>query len=446
MFKRSAFTSLLRLALAGALCNAAPAFAALSFDLSVATKYAVASHGNNPPPDKIEQYKVVLGEHYLSVSSASESTIYDLASRRRYQIDLATRRYVDYSLFDEAGFRVQELKNRSVLNRALSVAKVDVPAFDPVFDEHELSVASAARKLSDSTEAGATVLAVDGHPLARIPAGGTSIGAGDAAKFERMMRYRFGGHPLVLARLASEKRVPAGFVMHHKQVGHSQTRTYTVSALRQSAPASYDLKPYKPRTAAADELDQLLDKAQANAAPPTAATRQAFETEIAQAFADKRAFDAMLGMSELAFVSGEQMKMPTPEQKVLLNADPQVRAFAAAIRPKGKAEMEAALAKLQELRKLTTHKQHMLALFEANWRAKLGDVRGALPLYASVLRANPALAGAYKDMGDALFLSYDMARAWRSWDAGRRMAPGLGTFKAVNQYEQLLLREHPEFF
>ncbi|MDM5176184.1 hypothetical protein PO883_03130 [Massilia sp. DJPM01] len=446
MFKRSAFISLPRLLLAGALCASAPAFAALSFDLSVATKYKVASHGDNPPPDEVKQYKVLLGERYLSVSSAGETMIYDLANRRRYQIDLASGSYVDYSLFDGVGFRMQELKNRASMNKALIMANVEPPSFDPVFDEHNLSITSAPRKLSESTEAGATVLAVDGNPLAHIPAGGTRVNAGDAALFERMMRYRFGGHPLVLARLASEKRVPAGFVMHHKQVGHSQTRTYTVSALRQSAPASYDLKPYKPRAAAANELDQLLDKAQANAAPPTAATRQAFETGIAQAFADKRAFDAMLGMSELAFVSGDPMKMPTPEQKVLLNADPQVRAFAAAIRSKGKAEMEAALATLQELRKLNTHKQHMLALFEANWRAKLGDVRGALPLYASVLRANPALAGAYKDMGDALFKSYDMARAWRSWDAGRRMAPGLEQFKAVNQYEQLLLREHPEFF
>ncbi|CUI06933.1 hypothetical protein [Massilia antarctica] len=446
MFKRFALLSLPRLVLAGALCTSAPALAALSFDLSVATKYKVAAHGDNPPPDEVRQFKVVLGERYLSVSSPSESTIYDLATRRRYQIDLASRRYVDYSLFDEVGFRVQELKNRSVLNKSLSVAKVDLPAFDPVFDEHQLSVASAARKLSESTEAGATVLAVDGNPLAHIPAGGTRVSAADAALFERMMRYRFGGHPLVLARLASEKRVPAGFVMYHKQIGNSQARTYTISALKESAPASYDLKPYQPRAAAASELDQLLDKAQAGAAPPAAASRQAFETGIAQAFADKRALDAMLGMSEWSFVSGEPMKTPTPEQKVLLNADPQVRAFAAAMRPKGKAEMEEAVARLQELRKLTTQKQHMLMLFEANWRARLGDVRGALPLYASVLRANPALAGAYKDMGDALHQNYDMPRAWRSWDAGRRMAPGLALFKAVNQYEQQLLREHPEFF
>ncbi|NHZ33720.1 hypothetical protein [Massilia rubra] len=445
MFKRTAPTFLLRMALAGALCAAAaPALAVLSFDMSVATRFTVATHGDNPPPDDIKQYKVVLGERYLSVSAAGESTIYDFAQRRRYQVDLASASYVDYSLFDGVGFRKSELLNRAFLGENLRKAGVG-PVFDPVFDEHNFSLTAAGRKLSESTEAGATVLAVDGNPLARIPAGGTSISASDAAQFERMMRYRFGGHPLVLARLSGEKRVPAGFVMHHKQIGYSEARTYTISALQHSAPASYDLKPYTARTAQGNEIDQLLDKAQANAAPPTAAVKQAFEAEIAQAFADKRIFDGMLGMAEWSFVSGEPMK-PTAQRTALLRADPATQAYLGLMRFKSKAELEAAVAKMQELRKSSTRKQHIVMLFEANLRGKLGDVRGALPLYASVLRTNPALAGAYKDMGDALYKMYETPRAWRSWDAGRRMAPALDLFKAVNQHEQNLLREHPEYF
>lgn len=445
MFKRFLPTFLPRLALAGVLCaSAAPAFAVLSFDMSVATRYAVAAHGDNPPPDEIKQYKVVLGERYISVSTAGESTIYDFASRRRYQIDLASATYVDYSLFDVAGFRKSELSNREGIAKMLRMAEA-VPVFDPVFDEHNLSLAAPGRTLSESKEAGAIVLAVDGNPLAHIPPGGTSIGASDAAQFERMLRYSFGGHPLVLARLSRDKRVPAGFVMHHKRIGYSEARTYTIGALRHSAPASYDLKPYTPGTVRGNEIDQLLDKAQANAGPPSAATRQAFEAEIAQAFAEKRAFDGMLSMSEWSFVGGEPMK-PSAQQVAMLRADPATQAYMGAMRDKSKAGLKAAIARMQELRKASTRKQHIVMLFEANLRGQLGDVNGALPLYVSVLRANPALAGAYKDMGDALYRGYDMARAWRSWDAGRRMAPALGLFKQVNQHEQILLREHPEYF
>lgn len=445
MFTRTIPAFLLRLSLAGALCaSAAPALAVLSFDMSVATKYTVAAHGDNPPPDEVKQYKVVLGERYISVSTAGESTIYDFAGRRRYQVDLGSASYVDYSLFDGVGFRTSELKHRAFLSESLRKAGVG-PVFDPVFDEHNLSIAAPGRKLSESTEAGATVLAVDGNPMAQIPAGGTAISAGDAAQFGRMLRYRFGGHPLVLARMAAEKRVPAGFVMLHKRMGWSEVRTYTIGALKPGAPANFDLKPYTARTAQGNEIDQLLDAAQANAAPPTAALKKAFEAEVAQAFADKRIFDAMLTMAEWSFVSGVPME-PSAQQTALMRSDPAIQAFAGQTRFKSKAELEARIAKLQELRKASTRKQHVVMLFEANLRGKLGDVRGALPLYASVLRANPALAGAYKDMGDALYMSYDAARAWRSWDAGRRMAPALDLFKAVDLREQMLVREHPEYF
>ncbi|NHZ40321.1 hypothetical protein [Massilia aquatica] len=445
MFKLNAPFFLLRLALAGALCaSAAPALAVLSFDMSVTTKFTVATHGDNPPPDEIKQYKVVLGERYLSVSTADESMIYDFAQRRRYQVDLPSASYVDYSLFDGIGFRKAELLHRALLGENLRKAGVG-PVFDPVFDEHNLSLTAAGRKLSESTEAGATVLAVDGNPLARIPAGGTSIGAADAAQFERMLRYRFGGHPLVLARLSGEKRVPAGFVMHHKLIGFSEERTFTISALQPSAAASYDLKPYTARTAQGNEIDLLLDKAQANAAPPSAAVKQAFEAEIAQAFAEKRAFDGMLSMAEWSFTSGAPLK-PNAEQTALLRADPATQAYLKAIRSKSKADQQAGVATMQELRKSTTRKQHMVMLFEANLRDRLGDVRGALPLYVNVLRANPALAGAYKDMGDTLYKNFDAARAWRSWDAGRRMAPALDLSRAVSYREQILLREHPEYF
>jgi hypothetical protein len=49
-------------------------------------------------------------------------------------------------------------------------------------------------------------------------------------------------------------------------------------------------------------------------------------------------------------------------------------------------------------------------------------------------------------MGDTLFAGFDMPRAWRSWDEGRRIAPGLNLFTAVNQFEQGLVRDHPEYF
>ncbi|MYM75120.1 hypothetical protein GTP56_23400 [Duganella sp. FT134W] len=56
------------------------------------------------------------------------------------------------------------------------------------------------------------------------------------------------------------------------------------------------------------------------------------------------------------------------------------------------------------------------------------------------------LGGAYKDLGDLLLMQYDSARAWRSWDAGRRVSPALPNFEAVHKFEADLLAKNPQFF
>ena len=47
---------------------------------------------------------------------------------------------------------------------------------------------------------------------------------------------------------------------------------------------------------------------------------------------------------------------------------------------------------------------------------------------------------------DLYLVEYDIPRAWRCWDQGRRIAPTFGNFAPVNQFEQSLLSQHPEYF
>lgn len=399
------------------------------------------------PPDDTLTSQVVLGERSLSITTPGRAAILDFASRRRYDIDLKAGTYVDYSLFDSVGFRGMEAQNRANLRRALAAAKIENPTSDPVFDEQSLSVLlQPGRALTEAADGADTILSVDGKPLLRVGAEGTAVGAGDTAALARYLRYQFGGHPLVLAKLASLGRVPAKFVMYYREVGGTQTRTFTISGLTTTAPPAYDLARYAERAGGADEIDQLLDRARHEAHPASAADRAKFEAEQHAAFADKRALDALLGALEWTLMTGEAMKPFPAEQQALLQADPAVRTVLASMNPTNKAGLAAAVPVMQSMRTQTMRKRHILQLLEANDRAKLGERNAALSLYASVLRANPLLAGAYKDMGDALFAGFDMPRAWRSWDAGRRIAPQLNLFEAVNQFEQKLLREHPDYF
>ena len=56
------------------------------------------------------------------------------------------------------------------------------------------------------------------------------------------------------------------------------------------------------------------------------------------------------------------------------------------------------------------------------------------------------MAAVYQDLGDALYAQFDAPNAWRSWDAGRAMAPGLRQFRKINDLERDLLRNYPDFF
>lgn len=430
----------------GLLAVALQAQAGITFQVAVSTHYQPGPGSQNLPPDDTVTSQVLLDARSISVTTPGRTAVFDFASRRRYDVDLKAGTYVDYSLFDTVGFRVMEVQSRANLRKMLAAAKIDAPAFDPVFDEQSLSISSqAGRALTEAFDGADTVFSVDGKALLRFGAGGAPVGADYAAAFTRYLRYQFGGHPLVLAKLASLGRVPDKFVMYYREVGGSQTRTFTISGLKPWSAPVYDLVRYKERIGGADEIDQLLDRARATRAP-TDADRIKFEAQQDAAFADKRGLDAMLGAVEWSLMTGAQMKPFSPDRQALLQSDPAVRTVSGAMQPRDKAGLSAAAQVMKTMQAQTMSKRHVLQLFDANDRIQLGERAAALPLYASVLRANPALAGAYKDMGDALIVGFDMPRGWRSWDQGRRIAPQLNLFEAVNEFEQKLAREHPEYF
>ena len=157
------------LLIAGALAQAQ---AGLDFRMEVATPDKPGAGSVSSRLDHVtETSQVVLGDRYRSVTTLDQAGIYDLAGRRRYQVDLKTGTFVDYSLFDTVGFGVMEVKNRESLGRTLAAGKVDQIVFDPGFDEYSLSVPSqTARTLAESEEGGDTVLSIDGKPLTRIAA------------------------------------------------------------------------------------------------------------------------------------------------------------------------------------------------------------------------------------------------------------------------------------
>jgi hypothetical protein len=407
---------------------------------------AITFHASSSVKDLTTQMDVTLADSYIAVDTARGRMVYDFQTRRRYAVNTAAKEYVDYSLFDALGFRVMEINNRQHLQSMLAAAKIDASATSLAVSENELSLlAGAPETVDDKAEADGHAFSIGGSRLATWSNSGAKVAAGDAALFARFLRYAQVGHPQLLDKLAK-----GGVIPDHLSFNLSVDRSLilTISEVRTARPPAYDLKGLK-REMSSGGIDALLDRIAAMTPEQLAALRTAHACDTASDFSDAQILDTVLGRIECTLSTGKPLSF-TPEQKQAVGAAPALGLMFAAIHPSSEAEYEGAVKTLVALRQQAPRKAYVLKLFEANNRVHLKQTRQTREdikqLFTEVLEANPMLAGAYKDLGDLLMMEYDSARAWRCWDSGRRLAPGLPNFEPVNQFEAGMLAQHPEYF
>lgn len=427
----------------------APASAALRMSVTIDAR-SVPNPGAKGPADSRRELDLVLGDTFISTTSGDETTVYDFGRRRRLLIDARSKTYADYSLYDVVGFRSMELGNREGIAKMLATIKTGQKALSAVESEHELSLqrppGSPVEKILDGAD---EVFASAGVTLLRRGAQSTPVSAADADRFVKFLRYTVGGHPAILTQLQQEQRIPAHLTFSFHPAWGSQTVEVTVSAPRTvDAPAAFALDGYAPRVAGAggDRLDGLVERAWNGVAATSAGDRRKEGDAIAVAFREHRLLDVFLSMMEQQ-IAGNGLPPPfSDEQKAQLQADPAVRQLSQALGPKDPNGLRQAIVTLQVLRPQSQLKRYMLELFEAIDRGLLGEFPEARWLFADVLQANPGLAGAYKDLGDLYFRSFDMPHAWRCWDIGRRLAPLIPTLAPITRLEQSLAAQFPEYF
>lgn len=425
-----------------------PAGAALRFTVTADTTNT-ANPGGTAMSDSHREIEVVLAPTYVASSSGDETTVYDFAQRRRLVLDTRARTVADYSLFDVVGFRELELRNREGLDKALAAIKTGQKLAGLVEHQHELSVQrGAGSPISQRLDGQDKVYFSDDATLLRRSSQSTAVSGADADRFAKFLRYTFGGHPAILADLEKERRIPARLVYTFHPAWGTGTVDVTVSTPREvDAPAVFSLAGYSPKPLdnAGNQLDTLVDRASTAQAPPAADDQRRAREAMLAAFNGRRPFEAFLWMMELQ-LGGAALPALSAEQKGQLQADPAVRRLSQALAVKDQDGLRQALGTLQWLRTQTQPKRYLLKLFEANDRAMLGDYPAARAMYEDVLQANPALAGAYKDIGDFYFRTFDTAHAWRCWDIGRRLAPQFGNLGAITQFERSLATQFPEYF
>lgn len=392
---------------------------------------------------------VVLGPHFISIRDGTMLSVLDFAARRRHVIDTAAAVYDSYSLFDGVGLRAAELRHRQVMAGALKADGLDPHATPLVYEEQALSLLASKRRgpLLPSVHDGAVLWSLDRQPLLKLSIGGSPASDAEARAFAQWLRYAWGAHPLVLDLLAGGKRIPADFTLHYQEAGGTVTRQFHISRLALDAPATYALGAYRPRplSAGATPLERVLAQA-ALLPPPSPQAHPSLRAEAERLFAADQPFEAFLTMLEDHFSTGALVENLSLQQQMAMQQCQPIHDLTRGLLAKDQEGIAAALVTVQELRQQAGLAQPVLALFEGNLRAKLGQWPAATALYLQVLQAKPQMAAVYQDLGDALYAQFDGPHAWRSWDAGRAMAPSLRQFRKVNELERSLLADYPAFF
>jgi tetratricopeptide (TPR) repeat protein len=396
-----------------------------------------------------------LGETCISVQWGQQKTLYDLAGKRIYRIDLTKSEYVEESLFAEPAFRTAELRNRLMLGAAWTEAKINKTK-NP-FDRFEVESTLAVEKLGPDAAADAptikvetagntTVFLHDGQWVVKLTPSKSALAGPAAAAFTRLLAYEARIHPQVRRKIVEAGAVPETLEFRFQNPPQAYTVTWTLRKVAEVEVEDLPLsKELKPAADAGGPLAAILAEVKKGHAPPT---RQAAEAYARSALAEKKYLDAMLATIEDQLRSGDPAVEPLMREiGSSAQTDPQLRLFLdgmmASQNPKTAAQ---ALQKFDAIDRTALKKGYVIDIMRANALTALGRRKEARDLFLSVLKANPFIAGAYKDLGELYADAYQMPLAWRCWDAGRQINPNLPLLQDVTKREQWLQENLPDFF
>lgn len=415
---------------------------------------------SQPPVAKAWQEKILLDKGRLAVDGPGGLVVLDFAARRKYVIDAKAATYSEWSLYSDAGFRVYEIMNRAYLARVLEAARLDKAQKEAVathseiaFAEHELSIAhpQAPGKPEVVSSSAATEFNVGKLTLFRLSREGTPLSQADAGTLARYFRYFKGGHPAALAALEAQRNLPVQVVMTSGPAQSVRlTLRLTTIPVDQAPRASLDGL----RKAAPSGLrgipDDLVQLAFRISGEPDAAIAQRVQATYQQAeasFALGNVVAGFLTSLEYSLQKGTMAnELLASHRTAIMNAPQLAPVLSAMNNAKTKEEAEHAIAVLQKARSDAGEKAYVLGIFEANHHRALRHLDEARAFFVAALRANPYITGVWKDLGDLAFSQFEAAAAWVCWDTGRRIAPRFENFQQVNDFEQRLVREHPEYF
>jgi hypothetical protein len=451
------------------------AFASLSIAAwpALASVAIEATIDSRPIPERVKELKlsqplaaktwketILLDNDRLAVDGPSGRTVIDFAARRKYVIDAKAATYTDWSLYGGPGFKVFEIMNREYLARLLGGAGLDRAnkevanaTMQIALAEHELSIAHPRMpgKPEMVSLPTATEFKVGNLTIFRMALDGAALSERDAALLARYFRYFKGGHPIALAKLEAQKRLPPEVTLTSSpfhamretiaftKISSEQGPRVSLEGLRRTAPSKLQGLP--------DDLAMFAYRITEESGATISQHAQSTYQQAEASFALGNVVVGFLTGLEYNLQKGDMANELLASHRAEIMNAPQLSPVVAAIgEAKTKEEAERAIANLQKARAAAGDKAYVLGIFEANHHRALRQPNEARALFVAALRANPYIASVWKDLGDMAFGQIQPGEAWLCWDAGRRIAAKFENFQQVNDFEQRLAREHPEYF
>lgn len=424
-----------------------PAYAnqELTFDIE-RTTYTKADKTTKPTIEK-GQIVVILGHSFLSYSIDTTKVIYDFSKRRIYRIDTNSKSYSNDSLYTDIGFRTYEFRNRLMLGDALSAADVKDNPMPKTLSEHLFSLQAKDSKtaLIKDIKNDEVVFSWQGNELLAYSKNTIDVGSDYNKEFIRFVRYYLGGHPEILTELQKTKGIPSTLRLSRYDMD-KKVIFMNIASYKTTPDTSYTLAGLKEAPINNSQLTSVI--ARIGTEPSETMKKQADSllAEANHAFSQKQYLDTMLTYLEYTLETGLPLPAQFQGQRDMIVQDSDVKDLLASITPYNEEEAKTAIKTLKKLQTHSKNRQHVLMIFEANIQTNLEKPEIATELFLKVLNKNPYIVGVWTDIGDLYFQRYDTITAWRCWDIARSIQPNHKQLASINQFEQKLVSEYPEFF
>ncbi len=401
----------------------------------------------NAPPERAGKsekkaygLRVWLESDAMVIEREQTTTWWDFAERTVTTFHREKRQLERANLLARLGFREAEFRNRLRLGEALKAAGVKEAFFDTVLMEHLFSLRAPQSPGPELAVNGDRVRWTHGgKTLFALEQSGPEWSAEQRRAWLRFVIYLFGLHPAIVADIEKRSACPSEMEIGRINADIEQL----VFRLRGVAE---DVAPSVPGNVAGEppqsEAVKIAAQVEQLGADGYRAACTALRGDFETAFSNGRVLEGALLMLEWGLWTDALTPEVVRAYRDAMNQDADCQALLTSLNPRSKAEAEQAVATLLQLENRSGKGKRALRIFRANSLTKLGKYQESRQLFVEVLQEAPANVGALKDLGDLYYGAFEMADAWRCWDAAKRLLPTHKNLKPVLEMERRLIAEN----